>query len=172
MPREIAGIPIQYFGVALACAAERGPATGRRDYGPCHSPRARPGRPACAAPGPRVRTFRSSDSTSPTCCARERSASREGWPNSPTGGVRFSRRLETPFDAVILATGYRAAVGMPRGADSPRRLRISRAPGPSRQRRSIRACTLSGHNYDIRGGLFNISRDARLVAGASRRGAT
>lgn len=77
-------------------------------------------------------------------------------------GVRFDDRTEEPFDDVIMATGYRAAVSMlgplirtDRCGFALRRGRVESADQPS--------LYFVGHNYDIRGALRNIAQDARLV---------
>ena len=80
-----------------------------------------------------------------------------------SSGVRFTDESEQPFDAVILATGYRAAVGMMRNLIrlDPCGFALRRDKVVSVDRPDL---YFVGHNYDIRGGLFNISRDARLAA--------
>ena len=79
-----------------------------------------------------------------------------------TAGVRFDDRTEEPFDDVILATGYRAAVGVlgplirtDRCGFALRRGRVESADQPN--------LYFVGHNYDTRGALRNIAQDARLV---------
>lgn len=79
------------------------------------------------------------------------------------GGARFADGAEEPFDEVILATGFDAAVrwlGDEIGLD-----------GRGFARRTDRVVStdrpdlyLVGHNYDATGGLFNIRRDAQLAA--------
>ena len=78
------------------------------------------------------------------------------------GGARFEDGTEDPFDDVILATGYRAAVGV---LDS-----LIRTDGCGFALRHGRVVSADqpdlyfvGHNYDIRGALRNIAQDARLV---------
>jgi cation diffusion facilitator CzcD-associated flavoprotein CzcO len=78
------------------------------------------------------------------------------------GGVRFDDCTEDPFDDVILATGYRAAVGVlgplirtDRCGFALRRGRVASADQPN--------LYFIGQNYDIRGALRNIAQDARLV---------
>jgi cation diffusion facilitator CzcD-associated flavoprotein CzcO len=80
-------------------------------------------------------------------------------------GVRFADGSEQAFDCVILATGYRAAVGMlgplirrDECGFAARRDRVVSADQPH--------LYFVGHNYDTRGGLYNIAQDARLVARA------
>jgi len=78
-------------------------------------------------------------------------------------GVRFSDGSQQPFDTVILATGYRAALGML--GDAVRRDACGFA---ARHDRVISDdCSrlyFVGHNYDVAGGLRNIAQDARLAA--------
>jgi hypothetical protein len=76
--------------------------------------------------------------------------------------VRFDDCTEDPFDDVILATGYRAAVGVlgplirtDRCGFALRRGRVASADQPN--------LYFIGQNYDIRGALRNIAQDARLV---------
>ena len=80
-----------------------------------------------------------------------------------TGGVRFADGSEIPFDDVILATGYRPAVGLlgdlitVDGCGFPlRRDGVVSADQPG--------LYFVGHTYDTRGALFNIGRDARRAA--------
>jgi pyridine nucleotide-disulfide oxidoreductase len=77
-------------------------------------------------------------------------------------GVRFEDCTEEPFDDVILATGYRAALGVlgplirtDRCGFALRTGRVASADQPN--------LFFVGHNYDIRGGLRNIAQDAVLV---------
>jgi hypothetical protein len=79
-------------------------------------------------------------------------------------GARFADGSERMFDAILLATGYRPALAPLAGLVS------TDASGFAR--RIDRVTSLDqpnlffvGHNYDATGGLFNIRRDARLVAG-------
>ena len=78
-------------------------------------------------------------------------------------GVRFTDGSEEPFDVVILATGYRAAVGalgdMIRLDDCGFGARTSRVVSTDQP-----GLYFVGHNYDTRGGLRNIAQDARLTA--------
>lgn len=82
-------------------------------------------------------------------------------------GARFIEGDEMPADDVILATGFRAAVGPVRHAVQldergfiRRRERVVAQDAPG--------LFVVGHNYDSTGGLFNIRRDApraaRLIA--------
>jgi cation diffusion facilitator CzcD-associated flavoprotein CzcO len=78
------------------------------------------------------------------------------------GGARFQDGTEDPFDDVILATGYRAAIGVLGSlirADgcgfAVRRGRVASGDQPD--------LYFVGHNYDTRGALRNIAQDSRLV---------
>ncbi|HSJ08756.1 MAG TPA: NAD(P)/FAD-dependent oxidoreductase [Longimicrobiales bacterium] len=78
------------------------------------------------------------------------------------GGVRFTDGTEAPFDDVILATGFRAAVDFVHGIRKDakgfalRADRVTSSDAPS--------LAFVGHNYDARGGLLNIRIDAPLAA--------
>jgi hypothetical protein len=79
-------------------------------------------------------------------------------------GVRFTDGSERSFDAVILATGYRAALGLlgneitrDRCGFAARRNRVVSVDRPG--------LYFVGHNYDVAGGLRNIGQDARIAAG-------
>lgn len=79
-----------------------------------------------------------------------------------TEGATFSDGASLPCDAIILATGYAPALGMlgtlverdPRGF-ALRRDRVTSADQPG--------LYFVGHNYDATGGLANIRRDAPIV---------
>jgi len=64
---------------------------------------------------------------------------------------------------VIFATGYRAAVGMLGPL-----VQLDRCGFARRHHRVVsdeqRDLYFVGHNYGIQGGLYNIGRDARIVA--------
>lgn len=85
-----------------------------------------------------------------------------------TDGVRFTDGTERPFDVVILATGFAAALG-PLG-DTVRRdargfaVRTDRVTSAD-----FPALWFVGQNYDASGGLSNIRRDALLAADAITR---
>jgi putative flavoprotein involved in K+ transport len=87
---------------------------------------------------------------------------RRGVSEFTPAGVRFHDGPDEPFDDVIMATGYRAAVGVLGNlirTDSCgfalRTGRVTSADQPN--------LYFVGHNYDTRGGLRNIAQDARLV---------
>jgi hypothetical protein len=78
-------------------------------------------------------------------------------------GVRFADGSEEPFDELIFATGFTAAMG-PLGnlvrTDAKgfalRTDRVTSADQPD--------LYFVGHTYDATGGLYNISKDAALAA--------
>jgi cation diffusion facilitator CzcD-associated flavoprotein CzcO len=83
-------------------------------------------------------------------------------------GVVFDDGAEEKFDEIILATGYRPALGFlsslittDRAGFAKRRDRVESADQPG--------LFFVGHNYDSTGGLFNIRRDATLCARAVHR---
>lgn len=84
-------------------------------------------------------------------------------------GVRFVDDRTLPVDTLILATGYRAAVGFLNGA-----VRLDPCGFPERAGRVASAdapgLCFVGHTYDIRGGLYNIGRDAGRAAAAIKSG--
>jgi putative flavoprotein involved in K+ transport len=83
-----------------------------------------------------------------------------------SNGARFAdgkQPAEVPYDAVILATGFTAAL-----APLGQLVRVDTKGFAARRDRVASAdhdgLYFVGHNYDATGGLFNIARDARLVA--------
>jgi cation diffusion facilitator CzcD-associated flavoprotein CzcO len=83
-------------------------------------------------------------------------------------GARFADDSYAGFDEVMLATGYKAAVGMLGDlvheddcGFAARRSRVVSADQPN--------LYFVGHNYDVRGGLRNIALDARAAANALAR---
>jgi cation diffusion facilitator CzcD-associated flavoprotein CzcO len=79
-------------------------------------------------------------------------------------GARFADGAEEPFDHIILATGFTAAVGFLAGlvtlderGFARRHDRVVSEDQPN--------LYLVGHNYDALGGLRNIAMDAPLAAG-------
>jgi cation diffusion facilitator CzcD-associated flavoprotein CzcO len=163
VPREIAGIPIQYFSVGLAWLPARArrltTAMISRASALVRGPAALPAPLPAACPNVPLIGVRVADLLRAGTIRLK-----GGVADFTTAGVRFMDNSEQPFDAVILATGYRAAVGMLRGlihlddcGFAMRRHKVVSVDQPS--------LYFVGHNYDIRGGLFNIGRDARLAAG-------
>jgi cation diffusion facilitator CzcD-associated flavoprotein CzcO len=79
-------------------------------------------------------------------------------------GMRFTDGTEDPFDDVIFATGFTAALS-PLGA-------LVRTDAKGFAVRSDRVTSADqpnlyfvGHTYDATGGLYNITKDAALAAG-------
>ena len=88
---------------------------------------------------------------------------RPGVAELTSDGARFTDDTAGRFDEIILATGFGAALGPLGGlvqVDSKgfarRRDRVVSVDQPG--------LFVVGHNYDATGGLYNISRDAHLVA--------
>jgi pyruvate/2-oxoglutarate dehydrogenase complex dihydrolipoamide dehydrogenase (E3) component len=78
-------------------------------------------------------------------------------------GVRFADGTAEPFDEVILATGFTAAIGPLGGrvrTDAKgfalRTDRVTSADQPN--------LYFVGHTYDATGGLYNIAKDAAIAA--------
>jgi lysine/ornithine N-monooxygenase len=162
VPREIAGIPIQYFGVVL---------------GALPAPVQRLVSVTIARVTARVRGRPALPPKPPNGCLRPpliglhlADALRAGTiglkgaiGGFTAAGMRFADGSESPFDVVILATGYRAAVGMLGSL-----IEVD-ACGFARRRNRVASADQQGlyfvgHNYGIQGGLYNIGRDARIVA--------
>ena len=162
IPREIAGIPIQYFAVVLASL----PMTVQRTVAAAMAATSAFVRGSAVLPRPPVKScpnvpligFHMAD------LLRDGTIRlKGGLAEFTSSGVRFTDESEQPFDVVILATGYRAAVGMMRNLIrlDPCGFALRRDKVVSVDRPDL---YFVGHNYDIRGGLLNISRDARLAA--------
>lgn len=159
VPLQVAGIPIQYLGFALASlprGAQRVLATalGKVSGGRATLPRTSIGE--CT----RV----------PVIGLRLSRALRAGAIRLKGGvselvatGVRFSDGAAAPIDTIILATGYRAAVGF---LDDPVRLDHC---GFARRSDAVTSADqpnlyFVGHTPDTRGGLYRIARDATVAA--------
>ena len=88
-----------------------------------------------------------------------------------TGGARFFDGREEPFDDIILATGFRPALG-PLGNSIRRDARGFAVRSDRVSSADHEMLFFVGHNYDSRGGLLNIAVDAPVaaerVAGAVR----
>lgn len=162
VPRQLLGIPIQYFGAALRALPPAGlrramAITGALSdlvRGP--SPLPAPVDAPCA--NVPLIGFHLADGV-----RTGRIQLRRGVAEFTIGGVRFSDGFEQAFDHVILATGYRAAVAIlgdvirldPCGF-AARRQRVVSTDWPN--------LYFVGHNYDAAGGLRNIAQDARRAA--------
>jgi cation diffusion facilitator CzcD-associated flavoprotein CzcO len=163
VPRQLLGIPIQYFGVVLNTLPASVIRAAMRLTGGL-SQRA-PGASALAPVSEDSRCasvpligFHFSDAI-----AVGRIRVRRGVAEFTETGVRFADGAEDGFDHVILATGYRAAMDMlgdliARDACgfAARGGRVASLDRPN--------LFFVGHNYDASGGLRNIARDARIAA--------
>ena len=162
VPRELLGIPIQYLGVALrhvpralllrTMSITGAIAESMRGAPPLPLPADSP----CATV-PLI-GFHLADAVK---AGRIQLAA--GVSEFTADGVRFLDGSERSFDTVILATGYRAAVGMmgneitrDQCGFAARRDRVVSIDRPG--------LYFVGHNYDVAGGLRNIGQDARLAA--------
>jgi cation diffusion facilitator CzcD-associated flavoprotein CzcO len=78
-------------------------------------------------------------------------------------GARFADGSEDSFDHIILATGFAATLGFLGG-----QVTLDQCGFASRRDRVVSTdrpgLYFVGHNYDTRGGLYNIARDAPLAA--------
>ena len=158
VPRQMLGIPIQYLSVVLHPLPKTLVQHLTIAVGRLRGPRVMPS--AARTPCPKV----------PLIGLELAKALRSGTIRLRGGltgfteeGVRFSDGTEQAFEDVILATGFRAALGFLDGE-------IALDPCGFGRRRD-RVVSLDhtglcfvGHNYDTRGGLYNISIDAPRAA--------
>lgn len=163
VPRQIAGIPTQYLAFALRrlprrgrlWIAERVQKVSEKKRGKPVLPRL-PYSPLDAVP---LIGFHLVDAIHEGLISVKLAGIQELTPN----GVRFADGSEAPFDVVILATGFAAALD-PLG-DQVRRdakgfaLRSDRVASADQP-----GLYFVGHNYDATGGLANIRTDALDVA--------
>jgi NADPH-dependent 2,4-dienoyl-CoA reductase/sulfur reductase-like enzyme len=162
LPRDLFGIPIQYLAVAIS----RLPRPAQRTISSAMS------RLSEIARGPAVLPRPAQDRCSdvPLLGFHLVDAIRAGAIRLKRGvleftsnGARFDDGSQEPFDDVILATGYRAAVGVLGSL-----VRVDSCGFAARRQRVVSAdqpdLYFVGHNYDTRGALRNIAQDARLVA--------
>jgi cation diffusion facilitator CzcD-associated flavoprotein CzcO len=77
--------------------------------------------------------------------------------------ARFTSGGELPFDVVIMATGYRAALRPMEHLIRTDRCGFAVRHGPVASADQA-GLYFVGHNYDTRGGLRNIAHDARLAS--------
>jgi cation diffusion facilitator CzcD-associated flavoprotein CzcO len=161
VPRELLGIPIQYFGVALGRLPQRVQSALNRAISGIAArlrPTALPlGIPAPCSAIPLI-GFHLVDAI-----RTGRIRLKPGIGEFTSDGVTFTDGSTGRFDRVILATGYRAALGFLAGSIhtdpcgfAARRDRVISTDQPD--------LYFVGHNYDTRGGLRNIAEDARLAA--------
>ena len=161
VPRDVLGIPIQYLSVLLSPLPRAIVQRLTTIVGSLRGPRVLP--PPAATPCPKVPLI--GLALADALRAGKDSPPRRRCRRSPLGGARFDDGSEQAFDEVILATGYRAALGFLGGA-----IRLDACGFASRRDRVASAdqpdLYFVGHNYDMRGGLFNIARDARQCGSA------
>lgn len=162
VPREVAGIPIQYFSLALGAlpvsAQRRATSALARVAALVQGGKVLPAPPRTACPKVPLIGLHLADALR-TGTIRLKG----GIAAFTKSGVRFDDASEATFDTVILATGYRAAVGLLGPL-----IRVDRC-GFARRRDRVasddhRDLYFVGHNYGIEGALLNIGRDARIVA--------
>ena len=161
VPRDLFGIPIQYLAVAIS----RFPRHVQQSIAAAMARAAGLARgPAVLPPPARTRCsdvpligFHLVDAIRAGAIRLRR-----GVAAFTPGGVRFDDGTEEPFEDVILATGYRAAVGMLGDlirvdgcGFAVRTGRVASADQPN--------LYFVGHNYDTRGALRNIAQDAQQV---------
>jgi NADPH-dependent 2,4-dienoyl-CoA reductase/sulfur reductase-like enzyme len=168
VPRDLFGVPIQYLAVGIS----RLPRPVQRSIAGAIA------RASELARGPAILPSPSKEKCSDVpligfhLVDAIRSGSirlKRGVAGLTAAGVRFDDRTEEPFDDVILATGYRAAVSVlgplirtDRCGFALRRGRVESADQPK--------LYFVGHNYDTRGALRNIAQDARQVGKLIKRG--
>lgn len=167
VPREIAGIPIQYLALGL----QRLPGRLRERVALAVRSLVELRRGPSPLPRPSTGLLDSVPLIGLHFVDEIRAGNisiRPGVATFTAAGMRFTDGSEHQYDTVILATGYRAALG-PLG-DLVRRdsrgfaLRTDRVTSADQPR-----LWFVGHNYDTTGGLFNIARDAPLVGAALER---
>jgi hypothetical protein len=162
LPRQILGIPIQYFAVLMTKLPVAVQQSFKRATGVVsewlRGPPVLPRPPRSACPEVPLIGHHMVDAI------RDGSIQlRRGITGMTEEGVRFQDGSLEPFDDVILGTGYRAAVGFMEG--------LIKIDDCGFARRTKRVVSLDqpdlyfvGHNYDTTGGLYNIRRDSTLVA--------
>jgi putative flavoprotein involved in K+ transport len=162
VPRQLLGIPIQYFAVMLTSLPRGTQRTVAALIARVSELRRGP---AVLPPPPDTRC-----SDVPLIGFHLTDALRAGTIQLTPGvaeltgrGARFVDGSEGTFDQIIFATGYRAALGV-----LGHLIRLDGCGFASRRERVV-SCDqpglyFVGHNYDTRGGLRNIACDARLAA--------
>jgi lysine/ornithine N-monooxygenase len=158
VPRELLGIPIQYLSVLVSPLPRAFVQRVTTILGGLRGPRVLP-LPA-TTPCPKVPLIGLALADALRAGAIQL---RGGLTAFTTEGVRFRDGSEQPFDDVILATGYRAALGFLEGV-----IRVDACGFGGRRDRVVSLdhpdLYFVGHNYDARGGLYNISIDAPRAA--------
>ena len=164
IPRSIAGIPTQYLGWSMGWLPEewqRRIVRGTSSAGSLLRPSApvlpRKRKPDCCGVQPVI------GRTIVEHIEAGRVLVRPGVSEFAGKCVRFTDGTEWQGDAVILATGYRAALEWMGGYGTrddcgfaDRKGRVQSAHHPD--------LYFVGHNYDGRGGLYNIRVDAQRIA--------
>ena len=162
VPRQIAGIPIQYLSFAMHLLPRPMQRTLAKGVGKLTE--LRRGKPVLPRPAhspldsiPLI-GFHLVDAI-----RSGQVAVRGGLVEFTEAGVRFADGSAEAFDDVILATGFTAAIG-PLGD-------LVRVDARGFARRADRVTSADqpnlyfvGHNYDSTGGLYNIRRDSQLAA--------
>ncbi|HEY7476471.1 MAG TPA: NAD(P)/FAD-dependent oxidoreductase [Vicinamibacterales bacterium] len=162
VPRQVAGIPIQYLALAasgLPRGAQRAVLSVMgRVQALVRGPAVLPAPPPAECPKVPLIGFQLADAIR---AGTVRLAGR--LTELTADGARFGDDSSAAFDSVILATGYRAALGILGGAirldECGFAIRSDRVASPDQP-----DLYFVGHTYDLRGGLFNIGRDARRAA--------
>ena len=162
VPRQLFGVPIQYLAVGLNVLPRRAhpgiaeaiARLSERIRGPAVLPRPRAGR---CLDIPLI-GFHLVDAIRSGAIRLK-----GGIAELTADGARFADGSDEPFDRMILATGYRAALGILASqvtrddcGFASRRDRVVSRDQPD--------LYFVGHNYDTRGGLRNIAQDAKLAA--------
>jgi len=158
VPRDLLGIPIQYLSVLVSPLPRSFVHRVTTMIGGLRGPRVLPPPPATDCPKVPLIGLALADALRNGVITL-----RGGLTSFTPEGVRFTDGSEQAYDQVILATGYRAALGFLEG--------IVSVDGCGFGRRRDRVVSLDhptlffvGHNYDARGGIYNISLDARRAA--------
>jgi putative flavoprotein involved in K+ transport len=160
VPRVLLGVPIQYVAVLLNPLPRTMVDRVAAAVGALRGPRVLPPPPRAECPRVPLIGLGLADAL--------RAGSiqlRPGLAAFTVDGVRFADGIEDQFDDVILATGYRAALGFLGDL-----IRTDRCGFGSRRDGVVsqdqRGLFFVGHTYDTRGAIFNIARDAGRVSRA------
>jgi hypothetical protein len=163
VPRSVAGVPSQYLGWAISWLPRRGQQSLARLLGLIGATM------RGGSPIPRKRGFANCPDV-PLIGLKLVNLVRSGSIALYPGvarflhrGVEFTNGVNREFDSIILATGFRAAMDW-MGEHAERD-----DCGFAKRRDRVRSLEYSnlyfvGHNYDGRGGLYNIGIDAKRIA--------
>ena len=168
VPRELAGIPIQYIVFAM----RRFPKRVRQEFARIvgRLTELRRGKPVLPKPpyGPLDAIPLIGFHLVDAICSG-RIAVRPSVAELTETGVRFTDGVEEPFDDIILATGFTPALsplgGRVRTDAKGFALRTDRVTSADQP-----GLYFVGHSYDSTGGLYNIRRDSALAAERIARG--